>query len=71
MTVPTNSQEAKGFPCPQCRALIQVPLARLIAMQPIYCAACGLKLEIAPGPSQSAVAAARSLSDAMAKIPKR
>lgn len=52
--------ESNGFPCPGCGAAIKVDVARLLAAAPVFCSGCGLKLQLDPNASASALEAARN-----------
>ena len=40
------SDKAPGLPCPECGFHIQVSIEMLLSGKPIWCTACGLKLEV-------------------------
>ena len=45
------------IPCPDCGAALALPIATVLAGQPIVCADCGLELHVNQADSQSALAA--------------
>lgn len=59
--------EASGFPCPRCAETIRVDVARLLAGAPVYCGACGLRLEVDATASGASLQAAREYQQAMAR----
>jgi transcription elongation factor Elf1 len=58
--------DAKGFPCPRCAEAIRVDVARLLSGAPVYCGACGLRLEVDTAASGASLEAAREYQRAIA-----
>ncbi|GAB4229359.1 MAG: hypothetical protein Tsb0032_36050 [Kiloniellaceae bacterium] len=58
MTEPRADGVTPGqIPCPDCSRPLPLPVAAVLAGQPIVCAACGLELHVNRADSQGALAA--------------
>lgn len=59
------SHQAGGFPCPRCKQPIRFPLGALLTQPSIFCASCGLELQIDPQGSSTALDALRRYASGM------
>jgi transcription elongation factor Elf1 len=60
--------DATGFPCPRCGEAIRADVARLAAGAPLFCGACGLRLEVDLAASGAGLKAAQEYQQAMATV---
>jgi len=59
------TDQAGGFPCPRCKQPIRFPLGALLTQASIFCASCGLELQIDSQHSAVALDALRRYASGM------
>ena len=71
-----TSKAGKGIlnegrmPCPECRAPIRLPLQSLFSAQPIFCAACGIRLSVDAAASKGALESLKKAQQMLGNIDK-
>ena len=64
-------QRISGMPCPECNGFIPISMYQLLALNPIFCPSCGLKLEINKTASERALDALKKVEEAEKEVKKR
>lgn len=63
-----NLTDPPGIPCPECGNTIQFSMEKLLAARPVFCANCGLKLELSREESKTGLQTLRQLSETLDKL---